>query len=312
MKIYDLIIIGGGPAAMSAGIYAARRKMRTAIIAQAFGGQMNASYVIENYLGPYGTPGPDLAKKFIWHLNVYKKDLDIKEGETVKKISGCETFEKTVITDKGEYKTKSIIIATGKIERKLDIKGAEEFERKGVTYCATCDAPLFKDKTVAVVGAGDSGIDTVDQLTHYASKIYWLNKYEQPKGTQVNVARTLMKNPKVEYFPQCLPKEIKGDKFVGSLVCEDLATKEEREIEVQGIFVEIGMTPKIDFINGCLKMNEAGEVIVDHRTCATSVPGIFAAGDVADTKHKQIVVAAGQGAIAALSVAEYLKNNNYN
>lgn len=293
---------------MSAAIYAARRKLKTAIIAKEFGGQMNEGYVIDNYLGPYGTPGPALVKKFVQHLNIFKKELDIKEGESVAQISNCQTKKKAVKTDRAEYQTKTIIIATGKTERKLDIPGATEFSGRGITYCATCDAPLFAGKIVAVVGAGDSGIDTVHQLLDYATKIYWLNKYQDPTGNQQELAQKLIKNEKVFYLPNTLPAEIKGDKFVQNLIYQNQETRGKQEISVDGIFVEIGMSPKVDFINGCLKINELGEIEINHHTGATSVPGIFAAGDVADTKYKQIAIAVGQGAIAALSAAEYLKN----
>lgn len=309
MDAYDLIIIGGGPAAMSAGVYAARRKMKTALIAKDFGGQLNEGYVIENYLGSFGTPGIDLAKKFTDHLNIFKKALDVKEGEIVQQITNCPKKIKTVKTNKAEYQTKTIVVATGKTGKRLLVPGAEEFEGKGITYCATCDAPLFKDKIVAVVGAGDSGIDTVHQLLNYAQKIYWLNKYEEPKGTQKTLAEKLIGEEKVEYLPNCLPKEIKGDKFVKSLIYANVQNNQEKEVALEGIFVEIGAVPQVDFVNGCLKINQQGEVEINHQTCATSVPGIFAAGDVADTKFKQIIVATGQGAIAALSAAEYLKNN---
>lgn len=310
MEVYDLIIIGGGPAAMSAAVYAARRKLKTAILAKEFGGQMNEGYVIENYLGPYGTPGPALVKKFVWHLNIFKKELDIKEGERVQQISGCDQIVKNVKTDKNEYEAKTIIIATGKSDKKLDIPGAKEFEGKGITYCATCDAPMFKDKTVAVVGAGDSGIDTVHQLLDYASKIYWLNKYAEVRGENKALGEELTKNAKVEYLPSCIPDEIKGGKFVKSLIYANVQNNQKSEIEIEGIFIEIGATPKIDFINGCLKINGWNEIEINHQTSATSVPGIFAAGDVTDTKYKQISIAVGQGAIAALSAADYLKTLN--
>ncbi len=310
MEVYDLIIIGGGPAAMSAAVYAARRKLKTAILAKEFGGQMNEGYVIENYLGPYGTPGPALVKKFVWHLNIFKKELDIKEGERVQQISGCDQIVKNVKTDKNEYEAKTIIIATGKSDKKLDIPGAKEFEGKGITYCATCDAPMFKDKTVAVVGAGDSGIDTVHQLLDYASKIYWLNKYAEVRGENKALGEELTKNAKVEYLPNCIPDEIKGEKFVKSLIYANVQNNQKSEIEIEGIFIEIGATPKVDFINGCLKINDWNEIEINHQTGATSVPGIFAAGDVADTKYKQISIAVGQGAIAALSAADYLKTLN--
>ncbi len=310
MKVYDLIIIGGGPAAMSAAVYAARRKLKTALIAKQLGGQMNEGYVIENYLGPYGTPGPALAKKFIWHLNIFKKELEIKEGEKVQQISGCDSSVKIVETDREEYKTKTVIIATGKSEKKLDIPGAKEFEGKGITYCATCDAPMFSGKIVAVVGAGDSGIDTVHQLLSYTSKIYWLNKYAEIKGENKTLGEEMLNNGKVQYLPNCVPSEIKGEKFVKSLIYTNVQNNQKSEVEVEGIFVEIGSTSKVDFINGCLKTSEWGEIEINHQTGATSVPGIFAAGDVADTKYKQISIAVGQGAIAALSAADYLKTLN--
>jgi NADH-dependent peroxiredoxin subunit F len=312
---YDLIIIGGGPAAISAAIYAARKKTKTLLIAKNLGGQMMEGYQIENYLGVPGLLGADLTKKFAEHLKKFEKsgsqgtfDLEIKEGEIVKNIktaSGSGEFE--VHSDRGIYMTKSIIIATGRVERKLEVPGAKEFERKGISYCATCDAPLFRDKIVAVIGAGDSGQDTVWQLTKYASKIYLLNRYDELRGDDKDLQEKLKKEPKVQIFSEVELIKILGDKFVTALVYRNFRSKEEKQIEINGIFVEIGSTPASAFLNGLLRCNDKGEIIVDHNSCVTSVPGIFAAGDVTDVSGKQIIIAAGEGAKAALAAYNYFK-----
>lgn len=339
--MYDLIIIGGGPAAISAAIYAARKQLKTLLLTKEFGGQLMEGYTIENYLGYWAISGVELVQKFIEHLKRFGKkasqgnfDLEIKEGETVKNtkpetikveqahygagrdqsaLGRAETrpgkpeiFE--VHTDKGIYESKAVIIATGKAERKLNVSGAKEFEGKGISYCATCDAPLFRDKIVAVIGAGDAGQDTAWQLTKYAAKIYLFNRYNELRGDDKSLQERLKKEPKVEVLSEVDVKEIIGDKFVKGLVYQELRGGEQKKIELDGIFVEIGSTPASAFLNGLLRCNDKGEIIVDHNSCATSVPGIFAAGDVTDISGKQIIIAAGEGAKAALGAYEYLKN----
>ncbi|OGZ34007.1 MAG: hypothetical protein A2Y98_00460 [Candidatus Portnoybacteria bacterium RBG_19FT_COMBO_36_7] len=313
---YELIIIGGGPGAMSAAIYAARKKIKTLLVAKILGGQMMEGYQIENYLGVPGLMGADLTKKFAEHLKKFEKnsgqgifDLEIKEGEEVKNIKMApDSGEFEVCSDRRIYITKSIIIATGRAERKLEVPGTKEFEGKGITYCATCDAPLFRDKIVAVIGAGDSGQDTVWQLTKYASKIYLLNRYNELRGDDKNLQEKLKKEPKVQTLSEVELIKILGDKFVTALVYRNFRSKEEKQIEVNGIFVEIGSTPASSFVKGLLRCNEKGEIIVDHNSCVTSVPGIFAAGDVTDILEKQIIISAGEGAKSALSAYNYLKN----
>jgi len=346
--VYDLIIIGGGPAAMSAGIYGARKKLKTLLLAKELGGQqMIESYQMENYLGYYQISGVELVQKFIEHLKKFEKkesagnyDLEIKEGESVFRIEkippnlprnkfGAGSLKReepfslpplqkggwggfSVYTEKNQYQTKTIIIATGKRQRILDVPGAKQFEGKGITYCATCDAPLFNDKIVAVVGAGDAGQDTAWQLVQYAKKVYIINKYPELRGSNVALSEKLKASEKVEIIGSVLPKEVKGDKFVRELIYFNPETKEEGSIKIDGIFVEIGSVPNTDFLNGLLELNQKGEIIIDHRNCATSVPGIFAAGDVTDLPYKQVVIAAGEGAKAALSAYEYLKKiSNY-
>lgn len=318
---YDLIIIGGGPAAVTAGIYSARQKAKTLLITKNFGGQMLESFHIDNYPAVPEISGIDLNQKFVEHLKKFEKkatlgafDFEIQEGETVKNIKALDSGEPSgefrqfeVHTDRGIYKTKAIIIATGKTERKLDIPGAKEFEGKGITYCATCDAPIFNGKIVAVIGAGDAGQDTAWQLTKYASKIYLLNRYNELRGDDKELQERLKKEEKVEILAETEPLKILGDKFVSGLVYRNFRIKEEHKIDVSGIFVEIGSTPASIFLDGLLKCNDKGEIVVDHNSCATSVPGIFAAGDVTDILEKQIVIAAGMGAKAALSAYQYLK-----
>ena len=300
--IYDLIIIGGGPAAMSAGIYAARKKINTLIITKNIGGQAIEAYEVENYLGVSGLMGTDLVKKFSEHLKKFV--TDIKEGEIVETIEKAEQ-NFTVKTNKNAYQSKSIIIASGKSPRELDVPGAKEFAGKGIVYCATCDAPLFKNKTVAIVGAGDAGVDTAWQLTQYADKIYLINKYADLRGDDLTLQEKVKNHSLIEIINQAEIKIIKGTRFVESLIYKQNST--EKEINVDGIFIEIGSMPNSQFAKGTLDLSEKEEIIVNPKNNSTSIPGIFAAGDVTDIKEKQIIIAAGEGAKAALNVYNYLK-----
>jgi thioredoxin reductase len=311
---YELIIIGGGPAGMSAAIYAARKKIRTLLLSTNLGGQMLESYQVDNYLGAPKTPGLELVNKFIGHLKNFEKtasagafDLEIKEGVAVKNIKQAgPVFQ--IHTTNDIFEGKAVIIATGKTERKLEIPGAKEFEGKGISYCATCDAPLFRDKIVAVIGGGDAGQDTAWQLTSYATKIYLLNRYQDLKGDDKDLQERLKKEAKIEILSETEPIKILGDKFVSGLVYKNFRSKEEIQVAINGIFVEIGSTPASLFLDQMLRCNNKEEIITDHNTGVTSVPGIFAAGDVTDSAEKQIIIAAGEGAKATLAAYNYLKN----
>lgn len=319
---YDLIIIGGGPAGITAGIYAARKKIKTLLLAKQLGGQPTEAWQIENYPGFESILGVDLAKKFVDHLNKFKGDIEINEGETVVEIKAAEslvveseskeavqkTFE--VISDKNKYKTKSIIIASGVLPRKMGIPGEEEFKNRGVVYCATCDAPLFKNKVVSVIGAGNSGLDAALQLTKYASKIYLFNKYQSFIKADKEYVNEIKAAPNITVFNSALLKEIRGEKFVKSLVWENTETHEVQELKTDGVFVEIGSKPNLQFACDLLKFNERGEIIVDSQSNMTTVPGIFSAGDVTNNLYKQIVIAAGEGAKTALSVYKYLTSQS--
>lgn len=307
--MYDLIIIGAGPAGLSAAIYAVRKKLNILVLAQAVGGQVTEAHEVENYLGIPGLLGIELVEKFKNHAK--KINIEIKEGPEVKKIIPLKDgFEVRAISD--TWQTKALIIATGKRYRKLEIPGAKEFEGKGITYCATCDAPLFRGKNVAVVGGGDAGQDTAWQLTQYASKIYLLNRYPELRGDDRQMQEQIKKEGKIEIINSCYPVGVKGDKFVKSLVYQCNGSDQKQEIAVDGIFVEIGSVPASKFLADVVKFNEKGEIIVDPLTNMTSQAGIFAAGDVTDIPHKQMIVAAGEGAKAALSAYEYLNHKTYN
>lgn len=309
--MYDLIIIGAGPAGLSAAIYAVRQKLNLLVLAQTLGGQTIEAHLIENYLGIPGISGVALVEKFREHAK--KLNTEIKEGVRVQSIIKADRGFK-IITDKGDFETKTIIVATGKRYRRLDIPGAKEFEGRGITYCATCDAPLFKSRVVAVVGAGDAGQDAVWQLTNYASKIYLLNRYSELRGDDVQMQEQIKNHQNIEIINNCYPVEIKGEKFVKGLVYQcngpslvQLDQSQKQEILIDGVFVEIGSVPTSEFLNDMVKLNEKREIVIDPRTNMSSSPGIFAAGDVTDAAHKQMIVAAGEGAKAALSAYEYLK-----
>lgn len=318
--LHDLIIIGAGPAGLSAALYAARKKINLLVLADGANGQTGEAHLVENYLGLDAISGMELAEKFRSHAK--KFDIKIKDGADVEKILPKEgIFE--IIAANGSFSAKSVIVATGKKYRALQVPGAKEFEGKGITYCATCDAPLFKNKAVAVIGAGDAGQDAAWQLTKYASKIYLLNKYSELKGDDSRTQEELKNHPQVEIFNDCEPVEVKGDKFVKALVFKcngdspaelDYSRAQRdsqiKEIAVEGIFVEIGSVPASKFLAGMVKLNSKEEVIIDPKTNMTSVPGIFAAGDITDISHKQMIIAAGEGAKAALSAYEYLKSQN--
>lgn len=302
--LYDLIIIGAGPAGLSAAIYAARKKINILVLADGDRGQTAEAHQVENYLGIPSISGSELNEKF--HIHAKSFNIEIRDGNDVEKITANNGSSEIVASGKS-YSAKSILVATGKKYRELDVPGAKDFEGKGITYCATCDAPLYKNKTVAVVGAGDAGQDAAWQLTKYASKIYLLNKYPELRGDNMQMREQLKNHPQVEILNNSEPTEIKGDKFVNGLIYGD--NGQAKEISVQGIFVEIGSVPASKFLSGMVELNGKNEIIIDPKTNMTSRPGIFAAGDVTDVPHKQMIIAAGEGAKAALSVYEYLKQN---
>jgi len=299
MKVYELIIIGGGPAGITAAIYSARKQMDFAILTKDIGGQASLSWEIENYIGYQFITGPDLVEKFIQHIKEFK--VDIKENHEVINISKEDRIF-NIKTIKDNYYGKTVIIATGRRPKKLNIKGEEEFRNKGIVYCATCDAPLFKDKEVVVIGGGNSGLDAVLQLSRIARKIYLIEIKDDLTGDKVVIDK-IKGLEKVEIMTDTEVKEIYGKRFV-----EGIKVKKDADIidiKVDGVFIEIGSEPNAEMID-FIEKNEYGEIMVDCKN-RTSYPGIFAAGDVTNVFAKQIIVACGEGAKASISSFEYLK-----
>ncbi len=299
--MYDLIIIGAGPAGITAAIYAVRKRIESLIITTDIGGQTALSGDVENYTGYQFITGPELVLKFEEHLR--KFNIALKENEAVREIvKAGGTIQ--VKTDKGLYEAKSIIIASGKRSRELNVPGEKEFKNKGLTYCATCDGPLFSGKDVAVIGGGNSALDAAIQLIRIANKVYIINIAPELTGDAV-MREAVQGSDKVSIFNNTKVEEVLGDRMVSAIRIK----REDKEnlLSVQGVFVEIGLIPNSDFIPGINK-NNSGEIIVNSRN-ETNIPGIFAAGDVTDVPEKQIVIAAGEGAKAALSVFKYLIYN---
>lgn len=301
--IYDLIIIGGGPAGITAGIYAARQKLNTLLIAKSFGGQVARKAVtIENYPGFEEISGLELIQKLEKQLRKQKIDIERDEVKELKKIE--EKFI-AITANKNQFESKAVIIASGGDPRPLEVPGEKEFLAKGVSYCSICDGPLFSNKVVAVIGGGNAGFETAIFLTKIAKKIYILEAGSKVKADAGNQER-VEKTGKVEIITDAAVKEIKGEKFVNSLIYQDRKTGKEINLSVEGIFVEIGSQPATSFAKGLVDFNERDEIKVDFETFQTKTPGLFAAGDVNVGKYKQIVTAAGEGAKAALSAYDYL------
>lgn len=305
-KKYDVVIIGGATAGMTAAIYTARKKLKTVILTKEIGGQNLKTDRIENFPGFMTIAGSELTRKIKEQVDRY--GVQVKEGAIVEKIdvhpSGKDEF---VAHLKGGdiYEARTIIIATGKNPRLLGIPGEAEFENKGVSFCPTCDAPLFGGKDVAVIGSGNAGLESANDLLKYANKIYVLEYGTSIKGDPATVD-DLKKTGKVEFILRAETKEIKGGNFVEKLIYRDLTDNDTNELNVQGVFVNIGWVPATSFLDGFVKLNEYGEVEIDHKTTQTSVPGVYAAGDVSSTLYKQCVIAAGEGAKAALSAYNYI------
>lgn len=296
--MYDLIIIGAGPAGITAAIYAARKKINTLIVTKDIGGQAAWSGDIENYTGYQFISGPELVGKFQEHISKYGVELKENiEAEELKRINNLVWVK----TKKGEYEAETAIIASGKKSKELGVPGEKEFKNKGVTYCATCDGPLFAEKEVAVIGGGNSALDAALQLARIAKHAYIINIASDFSADAV--MREKIKNYKnITIMNNSRVIAILGDKMVNSIKISSAGT--EKLISVRGVFVEIGLTPNSEFAKGVEK-NRLNEIKINSYN-QTNIPGVFAAGDVTDVPEKQIIIAAGEGAKAALSASGFL------
>jgi len=307
--MYDLIIIGGGPAGSAAGVYAARKKIHTLLITESFGGQSEVSADIQNWIGTKSISGYDLARSLEEHVRA-QEDLVVATSQKVTNVSEGSDKIFMVSTDASvTYRARALIVTTGARRKKLGIPGEEEFNGRGVAYCATCDAPLFKGKAVAVVGGGNAGLESAIDLLPYAKKITLLEFGSSLKGDPVTEEK--VRRGGVDIILNAESKRVVSDKegkFVAGLEYHDRKTNETKKLDVGGVFVEIGSVPNSDMVKDLVALNKMREIIIDHKTTATSREGIWAAGDVTDEMFKQNNISAGDGVKAALAVYAYLQN----
>jgi alkyl hydroperoxide reductase subunit F len=295
--VYELIIVGAGPAGITAAIYAARKKMDFLVLANNVGGQVVLSSDIENYTGFQFITGEELGAKFEEHLRKYKFNVRTEKVQEVKRDG--DSF--SVRSDASTYLGKTVIVATGRKPRELKVPGETEFKNRGVTYCATCDGPLFEGLDVAVVGGGNSALEATLQLIKIAKSVHLLHRGPQLKADTVLVEKAKA-SKKVKIWTNTQVKEIAGEKLVTGIKVQ--RNGKETILPVQGVFIEIGSVPNSDIV-GLVEKTSWGEVIVNCK-CETSIPGLFASGDVTNVPQKQIVVAAGEGCKASLSAFSYL------
>ncbi|MCJ7646505.1 FAD-dependent oxidoreductase [bacterium] len=296
--MFDLIIIGAGPAGIAASVYAARKKTNLLVISKDIGGQAAWSGDIENYIGYQFITGSELVGKFEEHMREY--GIELKEKEEVLQLRRRDEGV-WVKTDRGAYEAKTAVIASGKRSRELGVPGEVEFKNRGVTYCATCDGPLFSEKDVAVIGGGNSALDAALQLIQIARHIYLINITSALGGDAI-MREKVSESKKVSILNSTQVTAVLGDRMVSGIKIR--RQEKEETLPIQGVFVEIGLIPNSEFAKE-LEKNELGEFKVNCRS-ETNIPGIFAAGDVTEVPEKQIIIAAGEGAKAALSAFRYL------
>ncbi len=299
--MYDVAILGAGPAGMTAAVYCARKQLKILLLTENVGGQALWSSAVENYLGYEYISGADLVAKFEDHLKRFPMEIIYQPAI---KVEGSGKIFKMTGRDGAQYSARAVIVASGKIPRELGTVGEAEFRGRGVTYCATCDAPLFAGKDVAVVGGGNSGLDAALQLVNLSPKVYLIELGPKLPADETYVSK-VKAAPNIEIMVNSQIVEITGGVMVEAAKVLNRVTGEERILNVGGIFVEIGLLPNSGPVAGLVDTNERGEIVVD-KTCRTSRPGVFAAGDVTDIPDKQIIVAAGEGAKAALSAYDFL------
>ena len=285
-EVFDILIIGGGPAAMAAAVYAARKMLKLALVARDFSGQTGSTSEVENYLGFQTIRGLELADRFVEHVKQF--NVPMEQG----------------LEDGRELASRTAIVATGKRSRPLGVPGEKELVGRGVAYCATCDAPFFRDRRVVVAGGGNSALTAAQDLLKVATEVTVVNFAPGWQADAV-LMTSVQKHAHIRLLDNTEIARIEGEGKVTGVVVKDRATGEERLVETDGVFVEIGLLPNTDLVKKVAKLNEAGELIVDCH-CRTSVAGLFGAGDVTTVPYKQIVISAGEGAKAALSAYDYL------
>ncbi|MCL7399730.1 MAG: FAD-dependent oxidoreductase [Thaumarchaeota archaeon] len=299
--VYDIIIVGGGAAGLTAALYATRQGLKTLVVAKDIGGQLSLASQIENYPGIKAIAGLELAQSIKEQAEELGAEFVYDEAIGISQLDNAFRISTKV---SGDYDALAVILAFGKTPRSLGVPGEDRLVGRGVSYCAICDAPLFRGKKVAVVGWGEHAFKAVKVLRAYGNKVYIIHRGEAKLTDEELVRESESMN--VVYMPNSVVLEIKGDTRVRSIVLKNAKTGEEGELEVDGVFVEMGYTAKTDWVKGFVQLNENGEIVTD-KLGMTSRPGVFAAGDVTDILYKQAVIAAAQGAIAALSAYNYIQ-----
>ncbi len=305
--IYDLAILGGGPAGVAAGVYAARKQLSTVFITKNWEGQSTVSEGIENWIGEVKISGLELSQKLEKHLKAYAGEIvHIHEGESVTAVKQENEKLFTITTDKDSYQAKTILLTTGSHRRKLEITGAAEYDNKGLTYCASCDGPLYSGQDVAVIGGGNAAFEAAAQLAAYCRSVTLLNRSANFRADPGTI-ETVSQNPKVHVVTMAVPKEVKGGKFVTNLIYTDTEKNQEVDLPVTGIFVEIGSLPNTSFLGNLVKLDPYNHVVTDARTQRTSLSGIWAAGDITDGLYHQNNIAAGDAVKAVEDIYLFLR-----
>ncbi|MCY1591018.1 alkyl hydroperoxide reductase subunit F [Staphylococcus pettenkoferi] len=302
---YDVLIVGGGPASGTAAIYTARKGLRTGIVADRIGGQVNDTATIENFVTVKETEGPQFSSALEDHINQY--DVDVMKGIQAKGIEKTDDGIEVTLDNDAKLMSKTVIIATGARWRKLQIPGEDRLLNKGVAFCPHCDGPLFEGKDVAVVGGGNSGVEAAIDLAGIVKNVTLLERNPELKADNVLQER-LRELPNVTIVKNAQTTEVLGKDSVTGIQYQDKETGEEHEIQLDGIFVQIGLLPNTEWLDNYVELNQGNEVMIDRKN-ATSVPGIFAAGDVTDDRNKQIIISMGAGANAALNAFDYIIRN---
>jgi alkyl hydroperoxide reductase subunit F len=300
--MYDLIIIGGGPAAVAGGVYAGRKRLKTLVVADLFGGQSVVSADIQNWVGTPSISGLELAQSLEKHLRA-QSGVEINDGEPVIAVEKKDDGTFFVKTKTKSYETKMILVASGSGRRKLNVPGESEFEGKGVFYCSICDAPLFGEKTVSVIGGGNSALEAVLDLMPYASSIYLIHHGSELKGDLITQEK-IKKSEKVHIIYNAETTSIEGSGSVSGITYTDKTTNKNISLPVDGIFVEIGAVPNSGFVEHLVERNQYGAIIVDARTMKTSCSGIWAAGDITDIPYRQNNISVGDAVKAVLNIYE--------
>ncbi len=304
--MFDLIIIGGGPAGSAAAVYAARKRLKTLLIVPEFGGQSIVSDGIQNWIGTISISGDDLAKSLKEHVAAYAQDtVTVLEKEYVTSVAK-DSAGFSVTTDKNSYAGKTVLVASGASRRKLDVPGAAQFENKGISYCASCDGPLFAGQDVAVIGGGNAGFESAAQLLAYAKSVTLLNRSDMFKADEVTVAKVLA-NPHMKGLLNAEILEVTGDAFVTGVTYKDGLSGEKRTLAVSGIFVEIGLIPNTDFIADLVARDAYKRIVIDPWTQRTNVAGVWAAGDCSSVHYHQNNIAAGDGVKALEDIYLFIK-----